>query len=335
MNKLLLTGGTGCIGAATTNVLMSREIDEVVIATRSSSEGMLRLWFPGILDPRIRLVKVDVSDGEQIRELVHAYQPTRIIHLGAFQSPDCDASPMRGMEVNVGGTLNLLNAAADLGHCIERFVLASSAAVYGPRSFYPGETVNEKDPLAPPNLYGVWKLASEQLARLFHEKTGVPTVCLRLNTTYGKGREKGKTSAPTAAMKAVALGYARGKIVPFRMPYYGRENYHYVADVGARFASCALDSFEGFAAFNIPGKTVEVVEFLALIKETAASLGMLSAVDLGIAPDATGAFFVCDLDDSAIQAAFPGLPRTPIETGIRLSLETFREAATTGLLYAI
>lgn len=335
MNRVFLTGGTGCIGAATTHVLMSRDVDEVVIATRSGSEGMLRLWFPEKLDPRIKVVKGDVSNGQQIRELVHTHQPTRIIHLSAFQSPDCDASPVRGMEVNVGGTLNLLNAAADLGDRLERFVFASSAAVYGPRSLYPGETVEEKDPLAPPNLYGVWKMASEQLTRLFQEKTGVPTVCLRLNTTYGKGREKGKTSAPTVAMKAVALGYARGKTLPFRMPYFGRENYHYVGDVGAHFASCALDSFEGFGAFNIRGKTVEVEEFLALIKQIAASLGMLAAVDLGIAKDATRAFFVCDLEDSAIQTAFPGLPQTPLENGIRLSLETFREAATDDRLQAI
>lgn len=329
MNRVLLTGGTGCIGAAATHVLMSRDVDELVIATRSGSEGMLRLWFPDKLDPRIQLVKGDVSDGERIRDLVHTHQPSRIVHLSALQSPDCDASPLRGMEVNVGGTLNLLNAAANLGDRLERFVFASSAAVYGSRSLYPGETVREADQLAPPNLYGVWKMAGEQLARLFHEKTGVPTVCLRLNTTYGKGREKGKTAAPTAAMKAVALGYARAESVPFRMPYFGRENYHYVGDVGAHFASCALDPFEGFGAFNIRGKTVEVEEFLALIEKIAAGLGMLAAVDLGIAPGATRALFVCDLDDSAIQIAFPGLPRIPLENGIRLSLETFREAAGT------
>ena len=335
MNKVFLTGGTGCIGAATTYVLMSRDVDEAVIATRSGSEGVPRLWFPEKLDPRITFAKGDVSDAQRIGELVHTHQPTRIIHLSGFQSPDCDAYQGRGMEVNVGGTLNLLNAAANLGDRLERFVFASSAAVYGPRSLYPGETVAEKDPLAPPNLYGVWKMAGEHLARLFHERTAVPTVCLRLNTTYGIGREKGKTSAPTAAMKAVALGHARGTTVPFRMPYFGQENYHYVGDVGAHFASCALDSFEGFGAFNIRGKTVAVEEFLALIKQAAASLGMLAAVDLGIAPDATRASFVCDLDDSAIQTAFSGLPRTPLENGIRLSLENFRDMATDGRLQVI
>lgn len=326
MNKVLLTGGTGCIGAATTHALLSRNVDEVVIATRSASHGMLSLWFPERLDPRIKLVQCDISDAIQTRQLLQAHRPTRIIHLSALQSPDCDADPVRGMEVNVGGVLHLLNAAVELGDHLQRFVLASSAAVYGPRSFYPGKTVTEKDPLAPPNLYGVWKLAAEHLARQFQEKTGVSTVCLRLNTTYGKGRERGRTTAPTMAMKAVAQGHATGTLIPFRMPYCGRENYHYVGDVGAHFASCALDPFEGFGAFNIRGKTVEVSTFLALIREVAASLGMLGAVDLEIAPDAAPTIFVCDLDDSAIQNAFPGVPQTSLEEGIRISLETFCKA---------
>ena len=50
---------------------------------------------------------------------------------------------------------------------------------------------------------------------------------------------------------------------------------------------------------------------------------MRDAVDLGIAEDASPTIFVCDLDDSAIQTAFPGVPRTSLEEGIRMSLEAF------------
>lgn len=321
MNKILLTGGTGCIGSATTCALVSRGVDEVLIVTSSGQPGSLGLWFGSQLDRRIKLVQADISDMEKIRQLVLEYQPARIIHLGAFQSPDCDAYPIRGMEINVGGTLNMLNAAAELPGTLERFVFASSAAVYGPRSFYPGALIHETDPLAPPNFYGAWKVAGEHLARLFQKKTGIPTVCLRLNTTYGKGRDKGKTSAPTTAMKAVVAG------VPFRMPYFGRENYHFVEDVAAHFAAGALDPFGGFGAFNIRGETMEVGDFLAKIAQGAAALGMGNKVDLGIAADATPAIFACDLDDQAVQTAFPYLRRTPIEEGIRKTLAAFRQKA--------
>jgi nucleoside-diphosphate-sugar epimerase len=321
VNKILLTGGTGCIGAATTHALLSRDVDEVLIATSSGSPGSLGLWFDPGSNPRVKLVKTEVSDADQVWQLVTAYRPTQIIHLGAFQSPDCDAYPIRGMEINVGGTLNMLNAAAELKSHLERFVFASSGAVYGPRSLYPGTSIQESDTLAPPNLYGAWKIAGEQVARLFQQKSDIPTVCLRLNTTYGKGRDKGKTSAPTTAMKAVARG------VPFLMPYFGRENYHFVEDVAAHFAATALEPFTGFGAFNIRGQTIEVREFLALVEEVARELGMGRGADLGIAADATPTLFACDLDDRAIQTAFPGVPRTELREGIRRTLETFREMA--------
>ena len=135
-----------------------------------------------------------------------------------------------------------------------------------------------------------------------------------VNTTYGKGRDKGKTSAPTTAMKAVVRG------VPFRMPYFGCENYHFVEDVAAHFASCALDPFGGFGAFNIRGETIAIEQFLEWIGEVAGQ-----PVDLDIAADATPAIFACDLDDRAIQSAFPNVGRTPLKEGIAKTLDAFRQ----------
>jgi nucleoside-diphosphate-sugar epimerase len=332
MKRVLITGGTGCIGAAAAYSLTQQGADEIVIVSRSGDPSRLRLWFGDDPDPRIKMVRGDLSDTVTARGWIGELQPTHIIHLGAFQSPDCDSNPTRGMEINVGGTMHMLNAAAELCPRLERFVVASSGAVYGARNLYNGPTIKEADAKLPPNLYGIWKVASEHLARLFHEKSGIPTVCLRLNTTYGKGRDAGKTSAPTRAMKTIAASHVSGETKPFRMPYAGRENYHYVGDVGAHFATVALAPFSGYGAFNIRGRTVEVAEFLALIKAVAARMGLEAATDLGIADDAESALFACDLDDTAIQKAFAGLPATPFEQGIQLSLEAFVEMAKAGTL---
>ncbi len=62
---------------------------------------------------------------------------------------------------------------AELETPLKRFVFASSGAVYGKRAMYPAATVAEDAQLAPPNLYGVWKVAGEHLASLFHQKTGI------------------------------------------------------------------------------------------------------------------------------------------------------------------
>lgn len=320
---VLVTGGTGCIGAVTVRDLLAAGVQRVVVASRGGTPGLLGLWLPEPLDVRVVCVAADLGDPAAIRRVVAAHQPTHVVHLGGLQSPDCDADPARGLDVNVGGTQVLLEAVERLAVPLQRFVFASSAAVYGPRSLYPGPLVREHDVLQPPNRYGIWKLAGEHVCRLFAQRSGVATVCLRLNTTYGKGRDRGRTAAPTAAMKAIATGAARGVVMPFAMPYQGRENYHFVEDVGAHFATAALAPFAGFGAFNIRGRTVPVADFLALVRAVADELGLGRFCDLTIAADATPNLFVSDLDDAAIQRHFPALPCTALAEGVRRSLREF------------
>jgi nucleoside-diphosphate-sugar epimerase len=200
------------------------------------------------------------------------------------------------------------------------------------RAMYPQEVIPENVPLAPPNHYGIWKLAGEHLARLFHDSTGVPTVCLRLNTTYGKGRDKGKTSAPTNALKAIALGNATEKTILFEMPYSGRENYHFVEDVGAHFATATLQPFTGFGAFNIKGETIAITEFLRLAEIQAKELGMGDYAALSVAGGAPPNLFVSDLSHAKISDTFKDLPLTSIDEGIRKSLLEFRDMAQKGVL---
>ncbi|MDB4270972.1 SDR family oxidoreductase, partial [bacterium] len=238
---------------------------------------------------------------------------------------------IRGMEINTGGTMALFDAAEKLPN-LKKFVFASSAAVYGMRSMYPEPTITEDAQLMPPNHYGIWKLAGEHLARLFYDNTQVPTVCLRINTTYGKGRDKGKTSAPTNALKAIAIGSVTRKLVPFKMPYDGRENYHFVEDVGAHFAESTLQDFDGFGAFNVKGKTIAVEEFLDIVTEQANIMGIGQYAELSVADGATPNLFVSDLSHKKIEKTFNNLPLTSIAKGVRISLEEFQKMARKGVL---
>ncbi|MDN5199945.1 NAD-dependent epimerase/dehydratase family protein [Fulvivirgaceae bacterium BMA10] len=332
MATIFITGGTGCIGSVTIHkLLQSDEVERIVVATRSTNTDPLKLWIGDELDPRLEFVTLDVADYDAIEEVLHRVNPTHIIHLGAYQSPDCSKYHIQGMEINTGGTMVLFDVAEKLPR-LKRFVFASSAAVYGMRSMYTESSIKEDAQLAPPNHYGIWKLAGEHLARLFYDNTQVPTVCLRLNTTYGKGRDKGKTSAPTNALKAIALGTATGEIIPFEMPYEGRENYHFVEDVGDHFASCTLQPYEGFGAFNIKGQTIEVEKFLAIVKDQAEKLGIGEFAQLSIANGAEPNLFVSDLSHEKIDRTFGDLPLTSIEKGVNHSLLAFQEMAKKGIL---
>lgn len=339
MSKVFITGGTGCIGASAIHKLLTQyesEVETIIIVSRTGDPKLLKIWLGDTVDEfvasgKLQFVSVDIGDAAALEAALQEYQPNRIMHLGALQSPDCDSMPEKGVEINVTGTLNLFSAVEKLETKVDRFVFASSAAVYGKRAMYPESIVGENAALAPPNYYGVWKVAGEHLAALFHGRSGIPTVSLRLNTTFGPGRDRGKTSAPTVALKSIALGSHNGETTPYRMPYQGRENYHYVEDVGAHFAGVCMMPFEGCEAFNIRGKTIPVAEFLETSATVAGSLGM-QHVDVGIEDDASPNLFICDLDDEKVAAAFPGLPKTPIEEGIRKSLEMFQQHANDGLL---
>ncbi|PCJ97398.1 MAG: NAD-dependent dehydratase [Flavobacteriaceae bacterium] len=332
MHTIFITGGTGCIGSITIHkLLQSEDVGKIVVASRSNNTDSLKLWLGEHLDSRLEFITLDVANYKAIEETLLKVDPTHIIHLGAYQSPDCSKYHIRGMEINTGGTMALFDAAEKLTN-LKRFVFASSAAVYGMRSMYPESEINEDVPLAPPNHYGIWKLAGEHLARLFFDSTKVPTVCLRINTTYGKGRDKGKTSAPTNAIKAVAMGAMTKDIMPFEMPYHGRENYHFVEDVGDHFAACALQEYSGFNAFNIKGKTIAIEAFLQIIQKEAEALGLGKYAQLSIGKDTDPNLFAHDLNHDKINSTFHNLPLTPIAEGVRNSLKEFLDMAEKGIL---
>lgn len=305
MERILITGATGCIGSSVCTWLVENGFDDLIAFTRTGKAD------------NIEAIAGDIADATEVEKAVQHIQPTRIIHLAAFQTPDCQAHPFRGMEINVEGTHHLLRAAAKLGGHLQRFVFASSAAVYGPRSAYPGPTVKEDSGLLPPNLYGHWKIAGEGATQAFHAETQISAVSLRLATTYGPGRDRGLTSAPTTALKSAAAGES------FAMPYVGREHFHFVDDVGAAFAISAVADFVGYDAFNLRGHSAETAEFLDILNSEAKNL-QLPELNITIAEDAFPAPFVCDLDETRICTQFPQMPLTPMDAGIRQSLKTFQ-----------
>ena len=305
-----MTGSTGCIGSHAVDILLSDGNSEVFGFNRSVPEA-------GSGRDGYHLITGDLSDTRSVEQAVLKVAPTHVIHLGALQTPDCRDFPMKGMEVNVLGTANLFKACTKLKHPLERFVFASSSAVNGARSLYGEEGVRPEDPFHPFNLYGYWKVAGEGMAQAFHQATGTATVSLRLATTYGPGRDRGFTAAMTSAMKAVVKGE------PFEVPYRGREHYHFSLDVGAGFARAALDPFSGYGVFNLLGKTHSIEEFISTIQAQAMALE-IECPSIHFSPEAEPSPFIYELNDEATRKAFPLMPRTSLDEGVRQSLIYFK-----------
>jgi len=130
-------------------------------------------------DGSYEFVEGDVRNAELVSDLVS--EADYVYHQAAQAGvrPSVE-NPRKYDEVNVDGTLNLLDACRDSG--IERFVIASSSSVYGiPRSL-PYEETHPTTPVSP---YGASKLAAERYAMAYSEVYDLPAVALRYFTVYG------------------------------------------------------------------------------------------------------------------------------------------------------
>lgn len=125
-----------------------------------------------------------VADGALIERLFAEHRFEAVIHAGALHKPDIIRYPRQAfVDVNVAGTLNLLEAA--VRHRTERFVFTSTTSLMitqAIRDEQAAEAVwldEASGPLAPRNIYGVTKRSAEELCRLFHADHGLPVIVLR------------------------------------------------------------------------------------------------------------------------------------------------------------
>jgi nucleoside-diphosphate-sugar epimerase len=318
--RILVTGGYGCIGVQTVKWVLSNTDATVVVGSREVSAQRTQRLFHDDDCTRLKCVRLDVREPRQLEDVLTSNQITRVIHLAALQTPDCNANRDTGLQINVAGTQNVIEAIKACRPSLQRFVFASSIAVYGPRSSYVGPKVPMLAEPAPVNVYGVWKLAGEQMSRLFCTETDIPTVSLRPGVLFGPGRDVGLTSTPTTAMKCVAL----------EIPFRSRQDYLYASDVGAAFGKAAMAPFSGYGVFTLPSHTVDTAEIVATMRQAASETGL--GANFGITIGTDDVPFICDLEYEPFLQVFPDTPHTPLAAAIRKSLEVFRSQRERGWL---
>lgn len=307
--RVLVTGANGCIGSWIVKQLLDRGIDAVIYDLDTSLVRLKALVEPAAL-ARIPVVEGRIEDTSRLKALVKDEGITYIVHLAAVLMPFCQQSPVAGGLINVIGTLNVFEAARDAGRPV-RVVYASSSAVWGPEDSYENRKLNEADPLHPATHYGVFKQANEGNARVFFASNGISSVGLRPWAVYGFGRDFGLTADPTLAIKAAARGE------PYRIRIGGSMDLQYVEDVAEIFIRCLLSPKEGAHVFNLAGDLIATDEFARLLGRIRPSAaGLITAGGLPV-PVANR------MDDAALRAYLGGVPATPLEEGIRKTLERF------------
>lgn len=308
MSKIyFITGAQGCIGSWIVKALIERG-DEAVVFDRSDNSSRLRAIMDADDLARVRFITGDITEVAAVLSALSASGAERVIHLAGFQVPTCKADPIAGALVNVVGTLNVFEAVRTIG--LKGLVYASSAAVYGMNDT--DEPLTETAQCEPTTHYGVFKRTNEGNARVYFLDHGIHSVGLRPLTVYGVNRDTGLTSDPTKAMKSAVLGR------PFHIRFSGATDFQYVADTAATFISCVDHMPEGAHVFNLHGETVTVERVTTLINEQVArSNGDL--ITFGGPPIPIAAA----MDDTAIRKVMNALPSTPLDVGVRETMDRF------------
>jgi nucleoside-diphosphate-sugar epimerase len=309
--RFLITGAKGFIGAWVAKVLLEEGVEPMIFDIDAGSHRLSALLSADQL-ARLRLIQGDITQPEQVERAVAENGISHIIHLAALQVPFCAADPPKGAQVNVVGTVNILEAAKRHRDHVKQVVYASSAAVYGPEEFYGYSRVPDGAALQPATLYGVYKQCNEGTARVYYQNDGISSVALRPSTVYGVGRDQGMTSGPTKAIKACVVGR------PYTIAFVGRVDMQYARDTAATFIRAARSTLEGARVYALRGAVVSMDEILAALRAEFPDVGALVCAEGKPLP------MPSDVEDGPLRRDFPDLPATTLADGIRETASIFR-----------
>ncbi len=300
--RWLITGALGCVGAWCCRQLV-REGHTVVGLDLGSDRRRLELIMSGDEVAAVEFVEGDITDLASLERLMEARQIVHVVHLAAMLIPLAAADPPRGALVNVVGTVNVFEAAKRRG--LAGVAYASSAAVYARSD---GVHVAEGADGHPASHYGVHKQANEGAARMYWRDDGLASIGLRPHIVYGAGRDQGLTAGPSLAM----LAAARGEV--YEIPFGGRAQFQYAADVAAQFIDAARTASTDAVVRNVGGPSEHVADVVAAIEdavpESAGQITFKQDVLLPL-PD--------DMESPQPQA-------TPLQQGALETIELFRRA---------
>lgn len=182
MNKIagarfLVTGGAGFVGSTIVDHLLAAGAAEVRVLdnfVRGSWDNLSEVTGRG----EVKVIEGDIRDVATVAAATAGVD--YLFHQAALRITRCAEAPREAIDVLIGGTLNVLEAA--VRHKVKKIVAASSASVYGDPSHLP---MDESHPFNNRTMYGAGKIANEQMLRAFYEMYGLPYVAFRYFNIYG------------------------------------------------------------------------------------------------------------------------------------------------------
>jgi UDP-glucose 4-epimerase len=251
-NSILVTGGRGFIGRALVKLIqrtgfsvISLDQNPAAVTTEKDCEEM----------------HCDLTDAAQLRSVFVGHRIRKIVHLAAILPTAAQRNPLRATEVNVQGSLNLLELAREFK--VHRFVFGGSLSVYG--TYHMNQTVSEADQAAPEDLYGAAKLYVEQLGQAYRECHGLKFVSLRIGRVVGPGAQSVSSAWRSEIFELLKADYP----AEISLPYRALENLLvlHVDDLAAMLFSLVRASSVAHTVYNAPCKSVVVADLKRVVED--------------------------------------------------------------------
>lgn len=258
MSKIFITGAAGFIGSQLAYHLW-KSGDDVVLLDNFSYGFEDNLIFDD-RDFRDEIIHGDIRDKELLKKLFETHKFDYVYHIAAISPlPDCQTNPSEAVEVNVMGTVNILEQSRKSG--VKKVIFASTSAVYENTMDFP----SVEDRVVPPSLvYPSTKYAAEQFCKAYNDCYGMPVVCTRFTNVYGPHLDCLRTQPPVVGYMIRELYYNR----PVQLHAGGnqRRDFVYVEDLVELLR--LVQQGKGFDIVNVStGTTISINELFAVVAE--------------------------------------------------------------------
>jgi UDP-glucose 4-epimerase len=296
--RVLVTGGAGFIGSHLVDALLDRGAE---VSMADHLHRSPKPWFGEALLRGAQLYVADLRDLSAIRPAFAAARPEVVLHLAAQVDVRLSvADPAFDAQVNVAGTVSVLEAAREVG--ARRVVMASTAAVYGDPRDIP---TTENAPIAPLSPYGTSKAAAEWYLAQYRRLHGISTLALRMANVYGPRQDPHGEAGVVSIFSGMAASGARATVFGD-----GRQTRDYV------FVDDVVEAWLAAAASDVTGALNISTGIETSVRELAEALDL--AYDF--APGRVGEIERSCLDPSAAAAQLDWRAAVPLANGLRRTL---------------
>ncbi|MEO0416896.1 MAG: UDP-glucose 4-epimerase GalE, partial [Verrucomicrobiota bacterium] len=198
--KVLVTGGAGYIGSVAVDCLISNGYDVVVFDN-------LYMGHPESVNPQATFVRGDLSQRSEVDAALSEHRPQAIMHFASYSLVgESMEKPAMYLGENVQNAINLIDSAVE--HKVERFILSSTAALFGEPETIP---ISEAEALKPGSPYGESKLIIERILHWHQITKGLNFAALRYFNAAGCTELKGEDHTPETHLIPLILQVALGQ----------------------------------------------------------------------------------------------------------------------------